>query len=197
MTLFQPKTSLLEPNDADLAAQSLGGDQKAFGKLVNRYLPLVYNTLYRMTQNHELSEEMAQEAFVKAYNHLNSFDSTRGNFKPWILRIATNAAISEMRKQSKVVSLNALEESGNWGEANHQSAEDLVISLERKLSSQEVMQAMEKLDIKYRQALILRYQNDLSYEEVAQALNVPLNTVRTWIKRGLEKLKTEVKELAL
>jgi len=197
MNSFHNKTTLLEPKDAELAASALRGDQKAFATLVNRYLPLVYNTLYRMTQNHELSEEMAQEAFVKAYNHLGSFDLERGNFKPWILRIASNAAISELRKQAKVVSLTALEESGSWGEADHQTSEDLVSTLERRLSTEEVMQAMQKLDAKYRQALILRYQQDLSYEEVAQALEVPLNTVRTWIKRGLEKLKAEVKELAL
>jgi len=197
MNSFHNKTTLLEPKDAELAASALRGDQKAFATLVNRYLPLVYNTLYRMTQNHELSEEMAQEAFVKAYNHLGSFDLERGNFKPWILRIASNAAISELRKQAKVVSLTDLEESGSWGEADHQTSEDLVSTLERRLSTEEVMQAMQKLDAKYRQALILRYQQDLSYEEVAQALEVPLNTVRTWIKRGLEKLKAEVKELAL
>lgn len=193
MSSFQSKTSLLEPKDAELAASAARGDQKAFGKLVNRYLPLVYNTLYRMTQNHELSEEMAQEAFLKAYNHLDSFDLERGNFKPWILRIATNATISELRKQSKVVSLNALEEAGNWGEADHQTEEDIETALERRLSSQEAMQALQKLDVKYRQVLILRYQNELSYEEIAQALNIPINTVRTWIKRGLEKLKTQVK----
>lgn len=200
MTLFQPKTSFLVPNDADLATLAREGDQKAFGKLVNRYLPLVFNTLFRMTQNHELSEEMAQEAFAKAFHHLNCFDSTRGSFKSWILRIATNAAISEMRKQSKVVSLNALEDAGHWGEAHHQLAndsDDILNSLERRLSTEEVLQAMEKLDVKYRQALLLRYQNDLSYEEVAQALNIPLNTARTWIKRGLEKLKIQVKEMAL
>jgi RNA polymerase sigma-70 factor (ECF subfamily) len=197
MTSNPPKTTLLESKDAELAALAIKGDQKAFAGLVQRYLPLVYNTLYRMTQNHELSEEMAQEAFVKAYNHLNSFDLDRGSFKPWILRIATNATLSELRKQAKVVSLTALEESGNWGEANHQTGEDIDSALERRLSTEEVMQAMQKLDPKYRQALILRYQHDLSYEEVAQTLEVPLNTVRTWIKRGLEKLKSQVKELAL
>lgn len=197
MTLLPSTTSLHETKDAELVASSRNGDARAFARLVNRYLPMVYNTLYRMTQNHELSEEMAQEAFVKAYSHLDSFDLERGSFKPWILRIATNAAVSELRKQSKVISLNALEESGNWGESEHQVGETMESILERRLSSEEVMQALQKLDAKYRQALILRYQNDLSYEEVAQAMNIPLNTVRTWIKRGLEKLKNEVKEMAL
>jgi RNA polymerase sigma-70 factor (ECF subfamily) len=200
MTLFQPKTSLLDPSDADLAASARDGNPKAFGKLLNRYLPVVFNTLYRMTQNHELSEEMAQEAFVKAYRQLHRYDSTRGSFKSWILRIATNAAISEMRKQSKVVSLNALEEAGHWDETQHQLAsapDDLLTCLARQLSAEEVIQAMGKLDVKYRQALLLRYQNELSYEEVAEALDIPLNTARTWIKRGLEKLKHQVKEMAL
>jgi RNA polymerase sigma-70 factor (ECF subfamily) len=139
---------------------------------------------------------MAQEAFVKAYQNLKSFDQTR-SFKPWILRIASNAAISQIRKQSRLVSLNALEEEGVWGEAEHQTAEDLVTQLERKLSTEAVLKAMGNLDDKYRQALLLRYQQELSYEEIAEALSIPLNTVRTWIKRGMDKLRNEMKEMAL
>lgn len=196
MTLSATQPAQLQPSDAALVEQALRNDQKAFRQLVNRYLPLVYNYLYRMTQNHEVSEEMAQEAFVKAYNHLKSFDQSR-SFKPWILRIASNAAISELRKQSKVVSLNALEEEGHWGEADHQPADDIVARLERKLSSEEVLNVLNKMDEKYRQVLLLRYKEELSYEEISQALNIPLNTVRTWIKRGLDKLKNDVKEMAL
>ncbi|MCE3234673.1 MAG: sigW 1 [Vampirovibrio sp.] len=196
MTPTLPTTSSLQPTDPELVERAVQGDQKAFRQLVNRYLPLVYNYLYRMTQNHEVSEEMAQEAFVKAYKNLKSFDKRR-SFKPWILRIASNAAISELRRQSKVVSLNALEEEGQWGEANHQPEEDTVTRLERKLSSEEVVKVLDRLDPKYRQVLLLRYQNELSYDEIAQAMEIPLNTVRTWLKRGMDKLKHEVKELAL
>lgn len=196
MTPTFPSTTALQPGDAELIERAVTGDQKAFSQLVNRYLPLVFNYLYRMTQNHEVSEEMAQEAFVKAYQNLKSFDRSR-SFKPWILRIASNAAITQLRKQSRVVSLNALEEEGAWGEAEHQTSEDIVVQLERKLSSQEVLQALENLDEKYRQVILLRYQQELSYEEISQALNIPLNTVRTWIKRGMDKLRNEVKEMAL
>ncbi|WP_373533485.1 RNA polymerase sigma factor [Vampirovibrio sp.] len=196
MTFTSPPTTALQPGDAELIERAVKGDQKAFSQLVNRYLPLVYNYLYRMTQNHEVSEEMAQEAFVKAYQNLKSFDQSR-NFKPWILRIASNAAISQIRKQSRLVSLNALEEEGVWGEAEHQTSEDIVTQLERKLSAQEVLKALGTLDDKYRQALLLRYQQELSYEEIADALGIPLNTVRTWIKRGMDKLRNEVKEMAL
>lgn len=194
-SIIQPPTAL-QPGDAELVERAVQGDEKAFSTLVNRYLSLVYNYLYRMTQNHEVSEEMAQEAFVKAYRNLKSFDRSR-SFKPWILRIASNAAISQMRKQSRVVSLNAMQEDGAWDESQHQQAEDIVVQLERKLSSEEVMKALENLDEKYRQAILLRYQQELSYEEIAGALGIPLNTVRTWIKRGMDKLRNEVKEMAL
>lgn len=196
MTSTFPPITALQPGDAELIKHAMAGDQRAFSQLVKRYLPLVYNYLYRMTQNHEVSEEMAQEAFVKAYQSLKSFDQQR-SFKPWILRIASNAAISHIRKQSRVVSLNALEEEGAWGEAEHQTSEDIVTQLERKLSTEEVLKALENLDEKYRQALLLRYQQDLSYEDIAQTLDIPLNTVRTWIKRGMDKLRNEVKEMAL
>lgn len=196
MTPTLEPIATLQPADAELVELALRGDQKAFSKLVNRYLSLVYNYLFRMTQNHEVSEEMAQEAFVKAYQNLKGFDRAR-SFKPWILRIASNAAISHLRKQSRVVSLNALEEEGHWGEAEHQTSEDVVVQLERKLSTEEVLKALGHLDEKYRQAILLRYQQELSYEEIAQALNTPLNTIRTWIKRGMDKLKNEVKEMAL
>jgi RNA polymerase sigma-70 factor, ECF subfamily len=195
MTIATSPTSHLLPSDSDLIGLAAAGDGKAFNQLVRRYLPMVYNYLYRMTGNHEVSEEMAQEAFVKAYKNLKGFDRARP-FKPWILRIASNAAVSELRKQSKVVSLNALEEDGHWQEADFGRGEDTVTVLERKLASEEVMRGISKLDEKYRQVLLLRYQHDFSYEEISETMQVPLNTVRTWLKRGLDKLKYQVKEMA-
>lgn len=187
-------TNTTQPGEAELIALAANGDAKAFRVLVNQYLPLVYNYLFRMTQNHELSEEMAQEAFVKAYQNLKTFDRTRA-FKPWLLRIATNATLSELRKQKKVVSLNALEEEGSFHEADYQSTEDITLQLERQLTHEEVQQAITQLASKYRQVLLMRYQQELSYEEIADAMQIPLNTTRTWLKRGLEKLKQAVKEV--
>ena len=192
MSMSSSPTSVLTSQDQDWVALARKGNATAFRHLVNQYLPMVYNALYRMTQNHELSEEIAQEAFVKAYQHLNRFDANRGSFKAWLLKIAHNAAVSELRKRTGTVSLNALEETGSWGEMDHQTTEDPLQQVERELSTEALTAAIEKLDPKYRDALLLRFQQDLSYEEISQALNIPLNTTRTWIKRGLEKLRTEV-----
>ncbi len=197
MTLTTPTPVLMKStatlskqteSDAELVALSIRGNAKAFQHLMERYLPAVYNHLYRMTHNHELSEEMAQEAFVKAYRNLASFDGVR-SFKPWILRIASNAAISALRKQSNVVSLDALEESGHAYEPVSRPFDEPDDQLDRKLTAETLLNAMQNLDEKYRAALLLRYQDELSYEEVAEALSLPLNTIRTRLRRGLEKLR--------
>ncbi|HEY9745750.1 MAG TPA: RNA polymerase sigma factor [Oculatellaceae cyanobacterium] len=192
-------SSTLKPaqvSESELLAAAAKGDQKAFRVLVNQYLPLVYNYLYRMTQNHELSEEMSQETFVKAYRNLKTFDCRRP-FKPWLLRIAANATLSELRKQRKVVSLNALQEDGGFNEMEHQVSEDMTLRLEQELDAHQVQQALNRLDEKYRNVLLLRYQQELSYEEIASAMQTPLNTVRTWLKRGLEKFKDTIQEIAV
>lgn len=192
MTQTTAQSISVIPREAELIQKAAAGNAKAFRLLVNQYLPIVYSYLYRMTQNHELSEEMAQEAFVKAYQNLKTFDSNRA-FKPWILRIASNAMLSELRKQKNSVSLNAMEEDGQFGEVEARiSASKEAESY--ALSSEELQQALNKLDAKYRQVLLLRYQQDLSYEEIADTMQTPLNTVRTWLKRGVEKLRLVVQE---
>lgn len=184
-----------QPQEAELIKLAAEGNPKAFRLLVNRYLPLVYGYLFRMTQNHELSEEMAQETFVKAYQNLKKFDRTR-TFKPWLLRIASNTTISELRKQKKVVSLDALEEEGAFNAVSDRVSEDVALQLERQSDTAEVQKALGKMEPKYRQVLLLRYQQELSYEEISEVTQTPLNTVRTWLKRGLDKLKQAVKEEA-
>jgi RNA polymerase sigma-70 factor (ECF subfamily) len=184
-----------QPGEAELIAQAANGNQKAFRVLVNQYLPLVYNYLFRMTQNHELSEEMAQETFVKAYQNLKKFDRTRA-FKPWLLRIASNATLSELRRQKKLVSLDALEEEGAFNVGSDRTSEDIALQVERQSATADVQKALDRMEAKYRQVLLLRYQQELSYEEISEVTRTPLNTVRTWLKRGLEKLKQAIREEA-
>jgi RNA polymerase sigma-70 factor (ECF subfamily) len=194
MPLEQPATHL---PDAELIRRTLrDGQSKAFRILMERHLPLVYNYLYKMTQNHELSEEMTQDAFVKVYTHLASFDPERP-FKPWLLRIASNAAISALRKnKNQTVSLSELEENVGFDPASERSSDDPAAALEEQFTSEAVLAEVGKLDEKYRTPLLLRYQADYKYEEVAEATGLPLNTVRTRLKRGLEKLKDGLAAIA-
>jgi len=171
-------------SDAELVMLSMRPDARAFKELITRYGQLVYNHSYRMTQSAEQSEEITQDVFMKVYRNLDKYD-TRRPFRPWLMRIAGNTAISAIRKRSAVVSLTALEEEG-FDVAD--GGEDTSAGVELKMSAEELLTLMQQLDPRYRQALILRYCEDLPYEDIAAIMDVPLNTVRTWLKRGKEKL---------
>jgi RNA polymerase sigma-70 factor (ECF subfamily) len=191
----------LSPPDAELITQAVTGDTRAFRQLVERYTPIVYNFVYRMTQNAELSDDMTQEVFVKVFKNLTSFEASRP-FKPWLLRIASNTTVSALRKQSggkseqagsQVVSLDALQEEmpgKEWG-GSTRSCEDPAHQAEVRELGHRVERALYGMESNYRQVLLLRYQEDLSYEEIAETLGVPINTVRTWIKRGRDRLKAQ------
>lgn len=188
----------LQRSDSELISQTRSGNEKAFRELVTRYSPIVYNFIYRMTQNTELTQDMTQEVFVKVYKSLHMFDGKRP-FKPWVLRIASNATLTELRKKSSLtVSLDALQEEtpGKDWAPDARPDNDPSCRYESSEMSERVLDAIGQMDPNYRQALLLRYTEDLSYEEIAQTMNTPLNTVRTWIKRGRERLKERFREYA-
>lgn len=181
-------------SDSLLVKNALSGNQAAFRKLVEQYSGLVYHFVYRMTQDADLADEMTQEVFVRVYKNLKTFDQ-RKPLKPWILRIAANTTTSALRKRSKVVSLDALTEEGDWLEPVETETRMPESMSELAINSEMVFRALHQLDPNYRQVLILRYCEEFSYEEIAQTLDVPINTVRTWIRRGLDRLRSDVKEV--
>jgi RNA polymerase sigma-70 factor, ECF subfamily len=189
-SLYVPVETTDQLADAELIQGVLAGKQaRAFRILMERYVPLVHGYLYKMTQNHELSEELVQEVFVKVYTHLSSFNCDRP-FKPWLMRIAANTAISQLRKNNhSELSLNEMEDNVGFDPASDQSRDNPENLLEEQFASELIMAEVDKLPEKYRIPLLLRYQADYKYEEVAEAMGLPLNTIRTRLKRGLEKLK--------
>ena len=188
--IAQEQSSLTQMLDAELIQQVLSGKQaRSFQVLMQRYLPLVFGYIFKMTQNHELSEELAQEVFVKVYTHLSTFNVDRP-FKPWLMRIASNTTVSHLRKNNhQNLSLNEMEENIGFDLPSQQSNDNPEHYLEEQYTSELIMAEVDKLPEKYRLPLLLRYQADYKYEEVAEAMDLPINTVRTRLKRGLEKLK--------
>ncbi|MEB3286976.1 MAG: RNA polymerase sigma factor [Vampirovibrionales bacterium] len=209
---------LSQATDASLVDTCLSqalSEQKAnqaFRELTVRYSRLVYHFVYKMTNNKELAEDITQDVFLKAYQNLGRFDQSRP-FKPWLMRIASNTTISALRKtenalKSQPLSLDVLAEQGlQLGESSGGFPEikdsafialshepDQLRQLEQSATAEEIKATLARLDAKYRQILILRYFEDLSYEEISQSLGIPLNTVRTWIRRGLEKFKNQFAE---
>ncbi len=166
------------------------GDVNAFEDLVAAYEKNVYNLALRMTGSPEDAEDMAQEAFIKAYNSLPSF---RGDskFSVWLYRIVSNVCLDFLRKKNRrgTVSLSVEDDDGEDVQLDlpdtSQSPEEL---LEKKLTRESVRRGLASLPPDARQILLLREIQGLSYEEIGETLGLEPGTVKSRIFRARKKL---------
>jgi len=165
------------------------GDVNAFEALYRQYEKLVFRTAYLITGSREVAEDALQEVFVSAWKSRHTYDPNKGKLTTWLHRITVNQCSKEkVRKAPVTVSL---EEKGiDLPEMKQQSQpEDVLIS---KLEYDQLLRAMDKLDTKHRSVLVLRYFNDLSYQEIAEALEIPLGTVKSRLNQSLRYLKEQM-----
>lgn len=166
--------------------QARRGDKTAFGQLIEAYQGPVYNLAYRMLGNSGEAEEAAQEAFIRAYTRLDSYDPTH-KFSTWLLSITSNYCIDQIRKRRAILlSLDeplpphpALHSDNNKGpEAQYlaQEREELVQDL------------LSQLPAEYRQAVVLRYWYDMSYEEIADVQATSVSAVKSRLFRARRQL---------
>ncbi len=161
-----PGTGLMDDNPLAIAAKN--GDRDAFCELVRRYRPLAVNVVYRMCGDVMLAEDAAQTAFLRAWEHLGSYQP-RGSFRPWILRIAVHAAIDALRSQKPEADLQ---------EACDQPDTDRVEeSVEQRERARRVRQAVLDLPEASRTVLVLKEYQDCSYREISDILDIPVGTV--------------------
>lgn len=166
------------------------GDVNAFEALVRAYEKNVYNLALRMMGNAQDAEDMAQEAFLKAYNSLPGF---RGDskFSVWLYRIVSNVCLDQLRKKSKrpTVSLSMEDEDGEETQLDlpdtAQSPEEM---LEKKLTREAVRRGLAQLPEDARQILLLREIQGLSYEEIGETLGLEAGTVKSRIFRARKRL---------
>jgi RNA polymerase sigma factor (sigma-70 family) len=173
-----------EPGKADPAAAK----RLAYGHLVRRYQGLVLSVVFAMVKSEETARDLTQETFLKAFRALNQFD-TRRPFKPWLLRIANNTTYDYLRaRQNKEeVSLELImEEEPGLEPFDHNDPADLA---EHKLFIEKLSLALKLLPLRYRQAFVLRYQFDLTYEEIAEVMQESENNVRTLLFRSRDRLR--------
>ncbi|MEC3620803.1 RNA polymerase sigma factor SigW [Bacillus subtilis] len=173
------------------------GDQDAFADIVDIYKDKIYQLCYRMLGNVHEAEDIAQEAFIRAYVNIDSFDINR-KFSTWLYRIATNLTIDRIRKKKPDYYLDA-EVAGTEGltmysqiAADGVLPEDAVVSLEL---SNMIQQKILKLPDKYRTVIVLKYIDELSLIEIGEILNIPVGTVKTRIHRGREALRKQLRDL--
>lgn len=167
------------------------GDQNAFGEIVGIYKNKVYRLCYRMLGNRQEAEDISQEAFIRAYVNINTYNQ-KYKFSTWIFRIATNLCIDRIRKKKPDYYLDK-ELPGTDGLTMYSKIASSAPLPERELESLELQETIQKeivkLPEKYRSVIVLKYIEELSLNEISEILNLPLGTVKTRIHRGREALR--------
>jgi RNA polymerase sigma-70 factor (ECF subfamily) len=180
--------------DAELVRKSLTGDQRACRDLVRRYQRPVFSVLMRVVRRAEDAEDLAQETFVRMFRALDRYDPERP-FTAWLFTIATRLAIDHLRRRRvQTVSLTVTEPGST--EERELDVEDQGPKPDEVTSNAEeeriAQDLIDSLPAHYRIVVLLRHQQDLSYEEIAEALNLPLGTVKARIHRARALLKQRI-----
>lgn len=182
----------MSATDQEIVEQVLAGEQHLFSGLVERYQGPIVNYVYRMLGNYDDAVDLSQDIFLKSYAALESY-RPRFPFSAWLYRIARNAAIDELRRRRfSTVSLDepvSTEEGEVTREIDSGEPGPESTFLETEFRGR-IEDAVARLPEKYREPLVLRHAGDLSYEEIAEALELPLGTVKTRIFRAREALRS-------
>jgi len=178
-------------NEKNLIRRAQKGDQDAFAALVDEHQRYVYSLALRVVKDENEALDLTQETFVRAWTALPNFKG-QSQFRTWLYRIVTNLCYNRLPNLRR--SLNDLGDDvmEKIPESNFNAPAQEIESNETR---RHLHQAMENLDEKYRLLITLRYQNELSYEEIASTLNLPLGTVKTGIFRAKEQLRRKLVQL--
>lgn len=175
--------------------QVIKGDQNAFGEIVEIYKDKVFQLCFRMVGNRHEAEDLAQEAFVRAYVNISSFNQNL-KFSTWLYRIATNLCIDRLRKKKPDFYLDA-EVAGTEGLTMYSQISSDTALPEKEVESLEIQEQIQleisKLPEKYRSVIVLKYIEELSLNEISDILEIPLGTVKTRIHRGREALRHQLR----
>ena len=173
--------------DRELVAGAVDGDHAAFAVLVERHQGRILSLLERLTGCREQARDLAQETFVSCHRKLSSF-AHRSEFSTWLYRIACNHAAAFLRKRRRPVAIDAAHASGGPLEPID-AGPPVSARLEHAELAARLAAALERLDDRYREVVVLADMHDASYEEVAEALDIPLGTVRSRLHRGRLELR--------
>ena len=177
-------------NEREWIQRVLSGDQDAFAHLVKEYEKQVYHLCLRMVGNSEDAADLAQEAFFKAWKGLK-FYKFEASFPTWLYRLTTNVCIDFLRKQKRQLTVSLTvedEEDGQETELPDHAPlpEEQLLKKERQ---QQIQRAMQELEEEARLILSLRVVEDLSYEQIAQIMDLKIGTVKSRLARARERLK--------
>ena len=180
----------MAPSDEELVEQFQSGDSSAFDVLVRRWERKVQGAIYRLVGPGEEVRDLSQETLLKAYRGLGTFKK-EARFSSWLYQIALNVCRDRMRRGrgKSYVSFDELSETGETGSQRGPSALDLI---EARDLSRQVAAAVSALPDEQREVVVLKEYQGLTFLEIAEALDVPLSTVKTRLYRGLGQLRLEL-----
>jgi RNA polymerase sigma-70 factor, ECF subfamily len=171
--------------DLDLMRRVQEGEMVSYNTLVNRYKDRLFNVLNRMLSSEDEANDLLQETFLRVWQHKMSYDF-RFAFSTWIYTIALNLARNELRRRKKIKFLDIFDFADKL--AAKEEKKDTSANLKTLLDAE-----MKRLPEKYKTAFLLRDVDNLSYEEIAQVLAVPLGTVKSRVNRARAILRTRLK----
>ena len=175
-------------SDAELARQALAGSQAAYSVLVDRYASSAVNIAARLVNDRAVAEELAQEAFVRAFARLNTYDSDR-KFSSWFFQILRNVTIDYLRRRRvDTVSLDGLLSAGYAGPADDSHKTSPEDEAERVALAAALTAAIEQLRHEFREVVVLKYVEGLSVDDIAGILGLPEGTVKTHLFRARKEL---------
>ncbi|MBI3587433.1 MAG: sigma-70 family RNA polymerase sigma factor [Ignavibacteriales bacterium] len=182
--------------DSVLIQRALAGDQKAFKKLQAKYYEAIYNLIYRMIREKDEVQDLTQEAFIKAFTSLASFNDEYA-FSTWLYKIATNNSIDYIRRKKlqtfsidKPIESKESDYSYELPDSTYEPDQDMMQRQRKKL----LEDAINSLPAKYRQVIHLRHVEEKEYQEIAEMLNLPLGTVKAHIFRAREMLNKYLRD---
>jgi len=190
-----------DQSDKELVELCLEGRQRAARELVSRFERPVFSMICRMVRDRELAEDLAQEAFVRAFNSLDQYDPSY-KFSSWLFKIGHNLTIDHLRKKDlDTVSIHGApdatseEEQEATGVTLESREERPDERFEAQQLGSEIEEAIGELRPEYREAILLRHVEGHAYAEIAEIMDMPLGTVKTYIHRARKELQDRLEHL--
>ncbi len=176
------ETGLNDESDRELVTRAKGGDTDAFSVLVQRHQHVVYNLAYRYMRDANLSEDMAQEAFLKGFRLLKGF---RGDcsFSTWMYRVTSSVCLTEIARRKKRGEVQFDVRHGGTQEDGKVEARD---------NAEIIRRCVTQLPERYATIITMYYLKETPYDEIAAAMEIPVGTLKTWMFRARKELRVLV-----
>jgi RNA polymerase sigma-70 factor (ECF subfamily) len=184
-------SDLRQMSDEDVMEQLQSGVVEAFDIIVQRYKDRLHNFLYRYTHNHEDCEDLVQETFLRVYRSRQSYERI-AKLSTWMYTIALNLAKSMYKKKQRMSLISIHADESDPDDREMQITDTVILQddeLHLKLSVQELERALQELNEDFREAVILRDIQQLTYEEIAEITDTAMGTVKSRINRGRQQLQ--------